>query len=166
MSCHPLVTSLCPRVVWGHCGSGSHQELTWGPNDIRHHLGPLVIVTTDRIFFFFEKRAYLGLKQCQMSFLSPFVLADSAINVMVVAVAGDSSREEGEVAFVIGIHKISTNVTWASSGSCGILICKTFPLRKCQSGYARSDNSNQKPPFRQKPRVSSNFGRNPPSIRW
>ena len=27
------------------------------------------------------------------------------------------------------------------------------------------DNSNQKPPFQQKPRVSSAFGRNPPSIR-
>ena len=29
---------------------------------------------------------------------------------------------------------VSTNVTWASSGSCGILICKIFLLRKCQSG--------------------------------
>ena len=44
---HPLVASSCPWVVWGRCGGGgSHQELTWSPDDVGCCLGPWFVITT------------------------------------------------------------------------------------------------------------------------
>ena len=51
--------------------------------------------------FFLKKELTWGSNNVRRH-LSPFVLADSAINVAAEAVTGDSSTEEGETSFVVG----------------------------------------------------------------